>query len=84
MVARGDLGVEIPMERVPLVQKEIVKKAIESAKVSVIATQMLRSMVVSPIPTRAEVSDITNAVLDGCDSFFFQTRQPWASTQWKP
>ena len=68
MVARGDLGVEIPMERVPLVQKEIVKKAIESAKVSVIATQMLRSMVVSPTPTRAEVSDITNAVLDGCDS----------------
>ena len=68
MVARGDLGVEIPMERVPLVQKDIVRKAIESARVSVIATQMLRSMVVSPTPTRAEVSDITNAVLDGCDS----------------
>jgi pyruvate kinase len=68
MVARGDLGVEIPMERVPIVQKEIVRKASEAAKVSCIATQMLRSMVVSPTPTRAEISDISNAVLDGCDS----------------
>lgn len=68
MVARGDLGVEIPMERVPLVQKEIVRKANEEAKSSCIATQMLRSMVYSPTPTRAEVSDISNAVLDGCDS----------------
>ena len=68
MVARGDLGVEIPMARVPLVQKEVVRKANEAAKVSCIATQMLRSMVMSPTPTRAEVSDISNAVLDGCDS----------------
>jgi pyruvate kinase len=68
MVARGDLGVEIPMERVPIVQKEIVRKAGEAAKTSCIATQMLRSMVVSPTPTRAELSDIANAVLDGCDS----------------
>ena len=68
MVARGDLGVEIPMERVPVVQKEIVKKASVAAKNSSIATQMLRTMVDSPTPTRAEISDITNAVLDGCDS----------------
>ena len=68
MVARGDLGVEIPMERVPIVQKEVVKKANEEARISIIATQMLHSMVVSPTPTRAEVSDITNAVLDGCDA----------------
>ena len=68
MVARGDMGVEIPMEQVPLVQKSMVKKANEAAKVSAIATQMLLSMVESQTPTRAEVSDITNAVLDGCDA----------------
>ena len=68
MVARGDLGVEIPMERVPLVQREIVRKASEQGKLSCIATQILRSMVDSPTPTRAEVSDISTAVLEGCDS----------------
>ena len=68
MVARGDLGVEIPMERVPRVQKEVVRKANQAGKIGVIATQILRSMMVSPTPTRAEISDINTAVLDGGDA----------------
>src|SRR4029077_14321360 len=68
MVARGDLGIELPIERVPLVQKELLKLAGHMARPSITATQMLDSMVSSSRPTRAEVADVANAILDGTDA----------------
>ena len=73
MVARGDLGVEMPLEEVSILQKKIIKECLLKGKFSILATQILESMVEKSSPTRAEVSDITNAIFDGADSLMLSS-----------
>ncbi len=84
MIARGDLGVEMPLEQVPGLQKRMIRIAPPLRQAVVVATQMLESMITSPVPTRAEVSDVSIAVFEGADAIMLSAESASVSTPSRP